>query len=81
MSEKPKSFGKELITMAKQTTIRIFFLFLRIGFWSICILLKIKIFTEKTKNDGCRNIAADPFKIAMPRKAVDTPQVSNFAKS
>ena len=68
MSEKPKSFGKELITMAKQTTIRTFFLFLRIGFWSICILLKIKIFTEKTKNDGCRKIAADPFKNCYAQK-------------
>ena len=68
MSEKPKSFGKELITMAKQTTIRTFFFISENRFLEHLHPLKIKIFTEKTKNDGCRKIAADPFKNCYAQK-------------
>ena len=49
MSEKPKSFGKELITMAKQTTIRTFFFVSENRFLEHMHPLKIKIFTEKPK--------------------------------
>ena len=66
MLEKPKSFGKELITMAKQTTIRTFFFISENRFLEH--LHPLKIFTEKTKYDGCRKIAADPFKNCYAQK-------------